>query len=157
MKELNERVWGSAGCLFVYGTHITTGFDSRVNAENHFPSVGNGWAHVMRMVMASEHADTSTGLVLECKGAGVLGRREPILNGWRQEGTIRMWTSALKGQFNPKHLFQFTFIVRKKSSMNILSLFFHIFYCIAQKKLKVWNKMRKSKCLWLNTPFNIRH
>lgn len=67
---MNERVWGSAGCLFVYGTHITTGFDSRVNAENHFPSVGNGQARVVRMVMASEHADTSTGLVLECKGVG---------------------------------------------------------------------------------------
>ncbi len=101
-RWMNERVWGSAGCLFVYGTHITTGFDSRVNAENPFPSVGNGRARVMRMVMASEHADTSTGLVLECKGAGVLSRREPILNGWRQEGTIRMWTSALKGQFTPK-------------------------------------------------------
>lgn len=67
---MNEIVWGSAGCLFVYGTHITTGFDSRVNAENDFPSVGNGQARVVRMVMASEHADTSTELVLECKGVG---------------------------------------------------------------------------------------
>lgn len=69
-RWMNERVWGSAGCLFVYGTHITTGFDSQVNAENHFPSVGNGRARVVRTVMSSEHADTSTGLVLECKGAG---------------------------------------------------------------------------------------
>lgn len=64
---MNERVWGSAGCLFVYGTHITTGFDSRVDAENRFPSVRNGRVPT---VMASEHADTSTGLVLECKGVG---------------------------------------------------------------------------------------
>ncbi len=93
-RWMNERVWGSAGCLFVYGTHITTGFDSRVNAENHFPSVGNGRARVMRTVMASEHADTSTGSVLECKGAGVLSRREPILNGWPIQ--------CLKGTVHPK-------------------------------------------------------
>lgn len=50
--------------------HITTGLDSRVNAEKHFPSVGNCQASVVRRVMASEHADTSTELVLERKGQG---------------------------------------------------------------------------------------